>query len=408
MCVIAVCRDARLSETQVKQMYEANRQGGGVAWQEFKDPETATNEYDPRIVRWKKGLLLDDMVKANQELPFPYVLHFRIPSANTSHSYLCCHPFAIDEEATSEFEGWTDSSVLFHNGHWHPWKGELRALAMASGGTVKVPDGPMSDSRALALVAHHLGRGFLGVLDNPGKIVMFGAYGSHDIQLLGDWDTLELPADENGEVKKIAVSNTSWQRTATVEVTGNPMGFCGQPNGTHRHNRSGHGANSSEVTGPTVRITEKRRMQLTERAGGTVEPDGENFRDGDAAAGSVAGDSQAHEESVSQGVQEARNGRTGTPAGAVACSAGCYSCAKQTRALEKYGDEFYCWQCWSRVTGKKPLVGQCSMCRQAASSKLTESEAWICRICWTTNGKPDAFYVTRGDKGTTQRGSVVI
>ena len=46
MCVIAICEDRRLTEDEVRKMWEANPAGGGVAW-------TTEDGW----VRWKKGMM---------------------------------------------------------------------------------------------------------------------------------------------------------------------------------------------------------------------------------------------------------------------------------------------------------------------------------------------------------------
>src|SRR5947207_2287589 len=121
MCVATLVETVRPSDNQVEQMFEQNpKGGGGVAYR------------DGGLVHWKKGLDKAAMVDLNRKLPFPYILHFRQPSHDTSDSILACHPFQIDADATIGTEGTTDGWVLFHNGFWINWRDKLQALALAS------------------------------------------------------------------------------------------------------------------------------------------------------------------------------------------------------------------------------------------------------------------------------------
>ena len=192
MCVIAVVRDSRPSEEQVRLMHKANNHGGGVAWQK-----------DPTTIEWEKGLDLDAMIDRCASLPTPYIAHFRIPTSTTSKDVTACHPFVVDGEASNELSGMTTNSLLFHNGHWNAWRQSVESIAIGRG--MRVPNGEWSDTRGLAFLAHYVGE---FALENTGqKISLFNSDGS--ISLFGDgWTKVEGEVEGKAD---LIVSNTIWK-----------------------------------------------------------------------------------------------------------------------------------------------------------------------------------------------------
>lgn len=126
MCVVFVVDKERPSEEMVKQAYETNRSGAGIAWKEqvMKDGEPVMKEdgVTPEVrVCWMKGLQLEAIQKLCKSAPLPYIAHFRIPTVGGDNPALC-HPFPITKKVQLTLNGRTSGSVLFHNGHWHNWK----------------------------------------------------------------------------------------------------------------------------------------------------------------------------------------------------------------------------------------------------------------------------------------------
>ena len=220
MCVITLVEKARPSDTQVEQMWDANpRGGGGLSYRAV--------ENSIPVVKWLKGLDRKDMLKLNKELPLPYILHFRQPSNDTSDSLLACHPFQIDEEATTGFEGTTTGWVLFHNGHWNGWRNKMETLTLASGGRIKGPDGPWSDTRAMALCAHHMGFMFLEMANE--RVLCMGP-GERDLSIFGGpWLQVKAPGAEDGAGGTFAVSNRTWEKYV---CTGHGTSGASSPAGT--------------------------------------------------------------------------------------------------------------------------------------------------------------------------------
>lgn len=167
MCVaIYVPKGIRTPSLDVlEQCQKNNRDGAGVAWVEG------------RQVVWKKGidaktahLLLQDVENT------PRFIHFRLATVGGSNPKLC-HPFPVSPRVGLALEGQADE-VLMHNGHFRDWK-EMILKA----GVRRIPRGPWSDTRGLALLAHHYGEGFLemidekiGLLRKDGSCLLFGTW----------------------------------------------------------------------------------------------------------------------------------------------------------------------------------------------------------------------------------------
>jgi hypothetical protein len=364
MCVIAICEYARLTDEQVSQMYDSNPKGGGVAWR-TRDDE------DVPVVQWKKGLNKEEMIQFNRELPLPYVLHFRVPSAGTSQSWFACHPFQVDDDATTGFEGKTTGYVLFHNGFWHDWKAKLQAIAI--NGYVHIPTGPWSDSRALAWAANHLGLGFLEMVDE--KVVAFGPH-DEDIEVFGSWAYLKT-TDAEGKDTSILVSNKGWEKVS-------------------------YPSNDRRGVQPSIAALAQASVVPGVQAGGTGQQGTFPGKDGDAAnqagsQGNNEGRVQAADEKPAGGSSEeyaermAGEERLGALTGRVLMK--CSACPKHTPVGQSFNGAFHCMQCWSKkVKPTKPRIGTCGTCRVSpAAARTSEGEEWICFTCWQTNGQPRIF-----------------
>lgn len=192
MCVIFVCEAARPAPGMLRAGFEANRAGAGFAWRE-KDAKGVP------IVKWKKGLNMEEALKLGAELPLPFVAHFRIPTCGGASQELC-HPFPVDNNVPLYLEGHIKSGVIFHNGHWGDWKKMThQQLALAK---LKLPWGAWSDSRAIAWHAANFGYGVLELIDE--KVCLFTPEGPAHIFGYG-WKKIE----------DIWCSNDNWEHTGS-------------------------------------------------------------------------------------------------------------------------------------------------------------------------------------------------
>jgi hypothetical protein len=174
MCVIVVAREVLPKAAVVEKMWEANPYGGGIAWVEDGN------------VFFEKGLELPEMHALLADLEGaagPVTLHFRIPTVSgplKDDALLLCHPFPVlPKPVNTELSG-TAEAVLFHNGHWGNWREKLLDLVMRH--DLELPEGPWSDSRALAFIASHFGPSILEIVDErvaymtPRGVVQYGKW----------------------------------------------------------------------------------------------------------------------------------------------------------------------------------------------------------------------------------------
>ncbi len=129
MCIIIVASEKPDFELLDKAEWD-NPHGGGIAWREAGK------------VNFKKGIDAEDIFEIIKNTPSPHVIHFRIATVGGEVPKLT-HPFPIG--GGLELEGKADS-VIFHNGHWGEWKQRL----MESQLKAPMPQGPWSDTRAIA------------------------------------------------------------------------------------------------------------------------------------------------------------------------------------------------------------------------------------------------------------------
>lgn len=213
MCVIMLVREdnKRPTREMIQQAWDHNNHGFGMA---FRRP--SPDDGEPEVV-WKKGYMksehLDWIYEQSQELPVPYVFHFRIASIGAQVPQLT-HPFPISERVPLTLSGRTKGWVLFHNGTYKDWQDSVLKAALASG--VGIPTGIWSDTRALAWLCYVYGNGFMEFLPSQ-KGVAFGP-GPDDLDFFtgsDGWKKVPLP---NG-TDSIWCSNDYFVKKATGGVT---------------------------------------------------------------------------------------------------------------------------------------------------------------------------------------------
>jgi hypothetical protein len=333
-------------------MYEANKFGGGVAWRDL--------DVGNPIVRWKKGLDLEEMIVMNQTLPFPYILHFRVPSHDTSTNLMACHPFEVSGDARTEFEGTTNNPVLFHNGFWTDWRNKLQTLSLA--GALKLPSGPWSDSRGLAWASGHLGLGFLEMVNE--KVAVLGPQGD-ELEIFGSWAVIKNKNDKNEEVE-VLVSNRTWENRVVHTD----------------HRRASIAALAQQAVVPGV---------SAERPGG-ADGNASTFREAKGSSRSSIAYETGQQKQVQEDASRAGAERKGWTDKLICAGQGCSRLANH---MANIGSKFYCWQCWSEEQKRAPkLYGTCDTCKvNFAGAQRKSNQQWICHACWLTNSKPEIFFV---------------
>lgn len=170
MCVgIIVPKDAKApSEEILKDCAIQNPDGGGISWIE-----------NSKVV-WKKGIEVPEIVEILAKTKPPYLIHFRISTCGGKIPELC-HPFPLSRmgDATLALEG-KCGAALIHNGHWGSWK-EMTMRMQPHG--AKIPEGPWSDTRAMAYLAGIYGPELLTFVDEKVAVM----YGTGDYEYWGHW-----------------------------------------------------------------------------------------------------------------------------------------------------------------------------------------------------------------------------
>lgn len=192
MCVIAVADKRRPSDEELEKMAKANGDGGAIAYRAKSKPSLDK----PDIVKWEKGLTVEQVKALAKEVPLPFVVHFRIASIGPRIPELT-HPFPVEREMRRSLAGSINGFVLFHNGTWGSYR--EKGIDAATRNKVKVPEGPWSDTRVMAWMTHLHGPGILELIDE--KVILFGINKIEIFHIEG-WF----------RVNDLLVSNRIWER----------------------------------------------------------------------------------------------------------------------------------------------------------------------------------------------------
>lgn len=205
MCVAIICEGgARPSEETLEASAATNGDGAGVAWiEEFQG--------EPKVW-WEKGLSLDDVIEFNQDLPHPYIIHFRKTSAGTNTDNLC-HPFPINEKADDDLQGRADR-VLFHNGTVSDWKDLYKTFVASRPVDSLMEHGydRLSDTRMMAWMVHHQTQ----LVDEGGEEALL--QGENMLQIMDDrsrWAILDATAV--GQDRSLVRRMGTWKYAVTID-----------------------------------------------------------------------------------------------------------------------------------------------------------------------------------------------
>lgn len=184
MCVIAICKSRKLTETEIKNMWGQNSDGSGIAYRKGGK------------MYFKKGIMdKEKLIETIKMSNLPQVVHFRLASSGPTVPELT-HPFCCDDKPIT-LEGPADK-VLFHNGHWQDAEKIMLNLCIFKGTKIQHLDGRWNDSRIIAFLVGHAGDGILNFI--PGKFVIV-TNNQVVIKMVGEF------TEKNG----IFVSNTLYE-----------------------------------------------------------------------------------------------------------------------------------------------------------------------------------------------------
>jgi hypothetical protein len=158
MCIIAYCKTRKMTTDEAVNCWNANDDGAGIAWIENGE------------VKMRKGFMcLEDFMRFYATVDvLPHVVHFRIGTSGGNVPELT-HPFLIDKDSPLDLEYHGDGGVLFHNGVLSSWKEMARDYYLRT--LSRTPDGPFSDTRALAVVLNTIGVNALRFVDGRYVVV---------------------------------------------------------------------------------------------------------------------------------------------------------------------------------------------------------------------------------------------
>ena len=187
MCIIAVCRDRKLTDLEIWYCWINNPDGAGFAWAE-KNHHTFSKGY----------MKYNEFLAAYQQINiFPHVVHFRTSSSGAIIPELT-HPFVCSEIVPTNIEWTGKESLLFHNGVIVGWEMMARLFG------IDPLDPNWSDTRLLSLILSNYT--FENIVE-PEKKGRFVILSDGIFRVSGEFE------DHNG----ILFSNTGYKETLYYE-----------------------------------------------------------------------------------------------------------------------------------------------------------------------------------------------
>jgi len=148
MCVLILCNERALNKDEFEEAWSKNKDGFGYAY--HAPAENATG----KVIVFKKGMMeKEDAYKEYSKISniLPHIAHFRLGSPVTPE---LTHPFICSEDSELDLEGITETPLIFHNGVVSGWDKWLMNVFLA---LKRIPPGPWSDTRLIAIICKLLG-----------------------------------------------------------------------------------------------------------------------------------------------------------------------------------------------------------------------------------------------------------
>jgi hypothetical protein len=187
VCVIAVCKNRKLTPTELIYCWINNPDGAGVAWGVGKDCHT-----------YQKGIMDFDQFETwykNFNI-LPHIVHFRIASSGAIVPHLT-HPFICKEDSPLPLEWAGVESLLFHNGVVSGWE---RLAAIFKIGP-PVLTSYWNDSRVLSCLLSKVRDH--SILTYESKSSKFATFLNGDIKTYGIFDSVDGILFSNDSHKEI-------------------------------------------------------------------------------------------------------------------------------------------------------------------------------------------------------------
>ena len=174
-------------------MEEMNSDGAGIAWRENGK------------VKYEKGIDHKRMWKIIKTIDLPFIVHFRIKSSGSICDELT-HPFEVCLDVPDKLQNSCDK-VLFHNGTVTQWQDKVMEACINQG--LKIPDGHLSDSKALSFLCAVYGDNYLKLLTSQSRFTIFT---NTQILKYGDWKEVSGGICSNDHHVPTETIKTDWSQ----------------------------------------------------------------------------------------------------------------------------------------------------------------------------------------------------
>jgi len=192
MCVIAYCKERKLTWDEFENCYDTNDDGVGISYR-----KNGKVHYVKGIMELKEAWEIYNKLRIRGE----HVVHFRVGTSGSKGPELT-HPFIVSRKSPLRIKYSGNKEVLFHNGVISDWEEWTMPYYISQ---KFLPEGEMSDTRLAAMLVSQLGEKVLDVI--KGKYVIFG---SKRVYVRGEFE----------EVKGVMFSNTSYKGYKTYSYAG--------------------------------------------------------------------------------------------------------------------------------------------------------------------------------------------
>ncbi|MGC8972368.1 MAG: hypothetical protein ACP5K2_09315 [bacterium] len=172
MCIIAVCKDRKLSKRELEIGWNKNPDGAGIGWVE-----------NNRTIYIKGIMDLEDFLEVYKRVNIlPHIVHLRDASEGIPVNPKLTHPFIVSKGSPIRLRYRGVKPILFHNGTIDNWRDYYNSLVKAKG--ISIREDSLSDTRVMAIMWAENGEEVFNLL-KPGRVALL--YPSGEIKIYGDW-----------------------------------------------------------------------------------------------------------------------------------------------------------------------------------------------------------------------------
>jgi len=199
MCVIAIYEDNYPKLKDLQDMENLNNDGAGFSY--IKNNKL----YFEKSMNLTAKMIIDK-IKINK-IKLPIIIHFRIKSSGILSDSLC-HPFIISKNSKTlnKLKGNNVKSILYHNGTYREWQEDLKQICILN--KIKIPNGDLSDSKALSFICSIMGDNYLNVIDTESRFII---QTKDKILKFGKWSEIDKVSLSNeNHIKKDYSFNNDW------------------------------------------------------------------------------------------------------------------------------------------------------------------------------------------------------